>query len=140
MSIKRALAICVIVLIFMLAVAVIGRIFLQDENEPSAGKKSNPYPVQYVPKAAIYPAYGLNRNGQVTVREDLPPRVRQFVTAHELYHLQDKATWGGQAGRDLRANIVPGLDDPLGFAATAWSAITDTDRINFLVHRFQNTL
>jgi len=97
----------------------------------------NKYLVQYVPKEAIYPAFGYNGSGRAIVREDLSPRIKQFVTAHELYHLQDTATWGGWLGRELRANIVPGISDPIGLAATVWSSIFDIDRISFYLQRFK---
>ena len=95
------------------------------------------YYVEYVPKEEIYPAYGYGGGNRAIVREDLSPRVKKFVKAHELYHCQDKATWGGWIGREIRANIVPGLKDPIGLAATVWKTITDIDRIKFYLKRIK---
>ena len=93
------------------------------------------YFVEYVPKEAIYPAFGYNGSGRAIIREDLPPRVKKFVKAHELYHLQDKATWGGWIGREIRANLVPGFKDPIGLIAAVWKTVTDPDRIGFYLKR-----
>ncbi len=90
------------------------------------------YQIEYVPKEDLYPAYGhCFGNNMVFVRQDLPPRVKRFVKAHELYHCQDKSNFGGWAGREIRANFFPGLKDPVGLIATAWKTITDVDRIKF---------
>lgn len=54
------------------------------------------YTVKYVPRDEIYPAFGHScGDNTVMVRKDLPPPVKRFVKAHELYHARDKATWGG---------------------------------------------
>ncbi|MFA5029336.1 MAG: hypothetical protein WC518_01135 [Patescibacteria group bacterium] len=95
------------------------------------------YHVEYVPKEDIYPAYGYGGGNSATVRQDLSPRVKRFVKAHELYHCQDKATWGGWLGQEIRANIIPGLKDPIGLAATSWKTITDIDRIKFYLRRIK---
>jgi hypothetical protein len=96
------------------------------------------YHVEYVPKEDIYPAYGYYCGGNsVVVRQDLPPRVKKFVKAHELYHCQDKSNFGGWMGREIRASIIPGLEDPIGFAATVWKTITDVDRIKFYLKRIK---
>lgn len=95
------------------------------------------YFVEYVPKDDIYPAYGYGGGKNATVRQDLPPRVKNFVKAHELYHCQDKATWGGWIGSEIRANIIPGLKDPIGLGATILNTITDVDRIKFYLKRIK---
>lgn len=95
------------------------------------------YHVEYVPKENIYPAYGYGGGNSAVVRQDLPPRVKNFVKAHELYHCQDKSNFGGWLGREIRANVVPGLKDPIGFAATVWKTITDVDRIKFYLKRIR---
>jgi hypothetical protein len=94
------------------------------------------YTVKYVPKEQIYPAFGRAGGNVALVRQDLSPRVRKFVRTHELYHCQDTATWGGEFGSEIRANIVPGLKDPLGLAATVWKTITNKDRMRFYFKRF----
>lgn len=99
--------------------------------------KGQQYHVEYVPKEDIYPAYGYGGGNSAVVRQDLPPRVKKFVKAHELYHCQDKSDFGGWLGREIRANVIPGLKDPVGLAATVWKTITDIDRIMFYLKRIK---
>ncbi len=98
---------------------------------------AQPYFVQYVPKEEIWPAFGYAGGDTAVVREDLPPLVRRFVRAHELYRLRDKSQLGGWVGSEIRANLIPGLKDPIGLAATIWETITDADRIKFYVKRIR---
>ena len=93
------------------------------------------YHVIYVPKIKIYPAFGNSYENVATVREDLPPRIRNFVEAHELYHCIDTATWGGWIGREVRANFFPGLKDPIGLFATIFATIFNLDRIRLYIRR-----
>lgn len=95
------------------------------------------YAVEYVPKAEIYPAFGFSDGSTAKVREDLSPRIKNFVKAHELYHCQDKANWGGWVGREIRANVVPGLKDPIGLLATVWKTVSDVDRMKFYWDRLK---
>jgi len=95
------------------------------------------YHVEYVPKESIYPAFGYGGGNSVEVRQDLPPRVKRFVKAHELYHCQDKANWGGWLGKEIRANAISGLKDPIGLVATVWETITDIDRIKLYLDRIR---
>lgn len=57
------------------------------------------------------------------VKEGLAKRVEKFVISHEIYHIQDKQSWLGWLGRELRANAVCGLKDPLGFLGTIGSSL-----------------
>ena len=95
------------------------------------------YIVEYVPREEIYPAFGYGGGKRAVVRQDLSPRVKRFVRAHEIYHCQDQATWGGWFGRELRANVVPGLKDPFGLFVTVWATISDFDRIKFYLKRIK---
>ena len=95
------------------------------------------YTVEYVPKDEIYPAFGYSRGDIAKVREDLSPRIKNFVRAHELHHCQDKATWGGWLGREIRANLIPGLRDPIGLFATVWATISNVDRMKFYWERIK---
>ncbi len=99
--------------------------------------KGQQYTVEYVPKEDIYPAYGYGGGNSAVVRQDLPPQVKKFVKAHELYHCQDKSDFGGWLGREIRANVIPGLKDPVGLVATIWKTITDVDRIKFYLKRIK---
>ena len=96
------------------------------------------YSVEYVPKEDIYPAYGYGGGNRAVVRQDLSPRVKKFVKAHELYHCQDKSYRGGWLRREIRANLIPGMKDPLGLIATIWKTISDKDRINFYLKRIKD--
>lgn len=93
--------------------------------------------VHYVPKEELSPAYGYAYffKGYVLVREDLSPLVKSFVEAHELYHMRDRHKWWGVFGSELRANLVPGLKDPIGLIACIYSTITDPSRIKFYIDR-----
>lgn len=87
--------------------------------------------VEFVQKDEIYPAYGYSMGSNYAmVRKDLPVRIKNFVKKHELYHCQDESTWGGRLGSELRANLIPGLKDPLGLAATAISSLK-AERLRF---------
>ena len=95
------------------------------------------YTVEYVPKEEIYPAFGHRSGDRAVIRQDLSPHVKRFVREHELYHCQDRATWGGWLGREIRANVVPGLKDPVGLLATIWATISDFERIKFYLKRIK---
>jgi len=92
--------------------------------------------VNFIPKDSIYPAFGLAFSNEVRVREDLSPRVKRFVLAHELYHTGDNAKWGGWIGREIRASIIPAMSDPIGFTATIFASLTPT-RLLFYFNRFK---
>lgn len=93
--------------------------------------------VHYVPKEVLHPAFGWASGGnEVWVRADLSPRVQRFVLAHELYHCTDRANWGGWIGRELRANLIPGLKDPLGMLA-AFFASLNRERLRFYGERLK---
>jgi hypothetical protein len=51
------------------------------------------------------------------IRDDLPGFVKKFVTAHELYHLRDKAKWW--VWREIKANIAGAFKHPMGFVVCA---------------------
>ena len=108
------------------------------ENQQIVVRNGKQIKVQYVSKESIYPAYGYGDGDTATVREDLPKRVKNFVKEHELYHCTDQATWGGWLGKEIRANVMPGLKDPIGLAATVWKTITDIDRIKLYLKRFKD--
>lgn len=95
------------------------------------------YKVIYVPKEETYPAFGYSSGSTAVVREDLSPRVKKFVEAHELYHCRDKFVWWGWIGREMRANIIPGLKDPIGLLATVFSTLFSLDRLIFYFNRFR---
>jgi hypothetical protein len=91
--------------------------------------------IEYVQKDEIYPAYGYTKENDIAVRNDLSPRIKRFVRAHELYHCYDESQWGDWIGKEFRANIIPGFRDPVGLIATIWGTITDLDRISFYLKR-----
>ena len=133
----KTLKIVIIALILVITAVVAVRIYARSATARDITNRGRAFPVRYVPKEAIFPAYGYNGSGMAIVREDLPPRIKNFVLAHERFHLQYTDKWFGWLGRELRANFFAGLSDPMGFAATAWSSVTDTDRINFYLERVQ---
>lgn len=91
--------------------------------------------INFVPKESLYPAFGRAYRDEVRVREDLSPRIKRFVLAHELYHTGDYTIWGGWVGREIRANIVPAITDPVGFASTVLASLTPS-RLLFYLQRF----
>lgn len=91
--------------------------------------------VKYVSKDWIYPAFGLAFLDTAEVRNDLSPRVKRFVRAHELYHLGDRATWGGWIGQEVRANVSIGLVNPVGLALTIFASLNK--RLGFYWERFK---
>jgi len=91
--------------------------------------------VNFVPKDSLFPAFGVAFRDEVRIREDLSPRVKRFVLAHELYHAGDYAEWGGWIGKEIRANIVPAVGDPVGFISTVFASLTPT-RLLFYLGRF----
>ena len=71
--------------------------------------------VIFLSKEELHPRFGyaVPSNRTVFVRRDLPRCVREFVSAHELYHLQDRAYWW--VWREIKANIAGALKHPVGF-------------------------
>jgi hypothetical protein len=69
----------------------------------------------YVSKDQLHPRFGYAVvSKQIAyVRDDLPKCVKEFVTAHELYHLRDEARWW--LWREVKANIASALKHPSGF-------------------------
>lgn len=97
--------------------------------------------VHFVPKEDLYPFFGRAVGGvdkekcYAVFREDLSPRVQRFVITHELYHLTDPYTWLGDRGREIRANIVPAMSDPIGFVACTLATIFSWDRFKLYLWR-----
>ena len=75
--------------------------------------------VFYCTKDQLYPRFGYAvPSKQVAyVRDDLPGLVKEFVTAHELYHLGDKTKWW--VWREIKANTAGAFKHPMGFAICA---------------------
>jgi len=71
--------------------------------------------VFYCSKDQLYPRFGYAvPSKQVAyVRDDLPGLVKEFVAAHELYHLGDKAKWW--VWREIKANTAGAFKHPTGF-------------------------
>ncbi len=98
--------------------------------------------VFFVPRERLYPFFGVAVGGinkkecYAEVREDLSPRLKKFVLAHELYHLIDERTWLGNRGREIRANFVPAMHDPAGFMTCLAATVFSWDRLKLYFHRF----
>jgi hypothetical protein len=69
------------------------------------------------------------------VREDLPPLAHEWLEEHELFHLRDRATWGGTFGMELRANLAATLRHPLGAVVAFLQALRE-GRIQKYVKRW----
>ena len=99
--------------------------------------------VRFVSREELAPCWGMAHGRKkgtppyIRVREDLLPRVQRFVITHELYHIVDEHKWWGVLGREIRANIVPALTDPIG-AMYCLFANLNRERIRFYIDRFRN--
>ena len=69
----------------------------------------------HLSKEELYPRFGyaLPSRQRAYVREDLPRCVKNFVTLHELYHLQDQTSWW--VAREIKANLAGARKHPIGF-------------------------
>ena len=72
--------------------------------------------------------------GVAVVRDDLPNRVKQFVTYHELYHLHDQSTWW--VWREIKANCYAARKAPLGFIGCVLMSLTPK-RIGYYIQRIK---
>lgn len=90
--------------------------------------------VSFVSKETLFPAFGMAYTSEVKVREDLPPRIKRFVLAHELYHIGDRSK-SGWIGREIKANLIPAMSDPIGFIQTSCASLTPT-RLSYYFQRF----
>lgn len=90
----------------------------------------------YVPKAQLGPRFGqADAAAQIAyVREDLPAVVRRFVTVHELYHLQDRATWW--IWREIKANAAAAWKHPVGFMLCVCMSLSPS-RLWFYLQRIK---
>ncbi len=93
------------------------------------------YPVYFVEKTKIVPAFGCAYGTEyAVVRHDLHPLVQRFVIQHELYHLQDERR-GGVFLRELRANLIPGMRDPIGLIACILATLLSKERRRLYIDR-----
>ena len=96
--------------------------------------KSKTYKVFFVEKTKIAPFFGVAyKNGYVEVRNDLNPLVKRFVIKHELYHLGDETK--NVFVRELKANFIPGLKDPMGFISCVITTIFSKERLKLYLDR-----
>lgn len=113
---------------------------LATEGTPASSRvitvNNNSYTVQQVPREQLASAYGRASGDLALVRSDLSPGIKRFVEAHEVYHLHDKSNWGGWIGREIRANIYPGLRYPIGLIRTILASLFSKERLLFYLHRF----
>ena len=77
--------------------------------------------IHYTSKEALYPKFGYTDGKMIHIREDLSERVKEFVTAHEFYHIKDSST--NRLWREIKASVVPGVSDPIGLAATILASL-----------------
>lgn len=96
--------------------------------------KGKKFKIYFVPKEKLEPVFGraylCGKEGSYgEVRNDLNPLIKNFVIQHELYHLTDDSKWMGRLGAELRANIIPGIKNPIGFFATIFATIFSMKRL-----------
>lgn len=108
--------------------------------------KGQEFKIYFISKDKMRPFFGRayfdNGKGSYgEVRENLNPIVQKFVIEHELYHLTDKSKWMGRLGMEIRANIIPGINNPIGLFATILATLFSFERIKFyfnLIKRRKN--
>jgi len=79
--------------------------------------------IEYVKKSKLYPAFGYANQipPEISIRDDLPKIVKQFVLEHERYHIRDwqrlekqnkkyNWVWG-----EIKANLYGAVKHPFGF-------------------------
>ncbi len=91
--------------------------------------------IVYRPDSSMRPMFGLadSKARTVYINQDLPKTVREFVTAHEIYHLDDPAKhW---LWREIKANAHAGARRPLGFCLCVLLSLRPY-RLIFYVQRF----
>jgi hypothetical protein len=102
--------------------------------------KGEKFKIYFTTKEKLGPVFGRayflkdGKGSHAEVGKDLNPVVQKFVIKHELYHLTDKARWMGRFGMELRANIIPGLANPIGLFATIFATIFSVERIKFYLN------
>jgi len=75
--------------------------------------------IRFVSKKRLYPYFGyaIPKLQRAYVREDLPGCVREYVAAHERYHLSDLTE--NRLFRELRASFLVDWRNGLGFLVCA---------------------
>ena len=110
---------------------------MEAETTPSPQSNSflrngETFVVKYVPYQELAPLFGCaiqwGNINHAHIRNDLPEDIQRFVKSHELFHLIDDSEWGGWVGRELRANLIPGLKDPVGLWKTIKATVQDKER------------
>ena len=92
--------------------------------------------VQYVPKEVLAPLFGLAipETDTARIRDDLPPVVKAFTLAHELYHLKDRSEcW---IWREIKANMAGAMRHPWGFFCCLYLSLRP-DRIKLYIQRLK---
>lgn len=121
------------------------KIELSDKKEVEKFKeytyKGQKFKIYFVSKDKLGLAFGrayLKNEGEESygeVREDLNPIIKKFVIEHELYHLTDKSRWMGILGMELRANIIPGIRNPIGLFVTILATLFSLERMKFYLKK-----
>lgn len=93
----------------------------------------------YLEKDKLYPKFGYaeSSTGIAYVRDDLPLPVKNFVTKHELYHLQDEAK--NVLWREIKANVYGAYYHPIGFIMCCFMSLAPY-RIKFYIYRIRNKI
>lgn len=138
-KIKKWLWLEILVVVFLGYAIVTDQILgggkdLQKDDSGTAEVAGRTIQVLYVPKESLAPAFGTSFLDYVKIRSDLSPRVKRFVRSHELYHVKDRSNAGGWMGREIRANLIPGLTDPVGLLATIKASLSP-ERLKFYWQR-----
>ncbi|MDD3885174.1 MAG: PLxRFG domain-containing protein [Gallionella sp.] len=95
-------------------------------------------PATEVSKEQLGAAFGYfdPSTGNTYVREDLPPAVKRFVSAHEAHHATQDPEFMKKhpALAEIAASVFPGFKDPIGLMATMKASLTP-ERLKFYLDR-----
>jgi len=97
----------------------------------------NKFILKYVSYSSIAPKFGLARFefdvGYALVRDDLPRKVKKFVSYHEIYHLYDFMNNLHQSvfAKEVHASLAAFPYEPLGGLQTVFLTITNLERIKY---------
>jgi len=97
----------------------------REEVVEKIAKGGREYLVVYFKSDEIPNLLGAITDGSnvIIVRDNLPPRVKEYVKKHELNHCQDKSSWAdgsliGHIINEARIEFKTAIRSPIGFLAT----------------------
>lgn len=81
---------------------------------------------------------GYTYQGEVYISEALVGRTKMFIIQHELYHIYDKYNWGGYFGKEIRANIICGIKNPIGLCSAIGHTLKNRRLKDYIIRLMTN--